>query len=572
MKRYITVEEALKTEGFADSRVVSGHNGLKKRISHITVAEVPDSMEWLKGGELVVTTAYYIQNNPQEQERWIQGLIDNDAAALAIKTSRFIGITPPRMKAISNIHDFPIIELPHLVTWPQIIEGVSGLILNRQAAYLQTSEDIHKSLTKLVIESKGLESICLTISNLVNNPVILCDQWFNGMASGGSKKSKLDNAAINACLQELSDAYLRPPQHQTIPARNNQLIVQQRFHSETLQKEALVYPITVENEINSYLIVIEQNGIVDEADMIALEHGATVIALELLKQRASFEAEERLRLDILQNLLEHADLNDESFRKKAHIIGLNLSGSMLAIILSGRLINFQGEVKPFASQERKRLIQRLTSHIQRYDPRAFLVMRYDDMVGLIHIESPDQSAEEAFIDYMQQEIEQINNTEGSQLVIAGIGTICSDLSSYKRSYTEAQLAVDAASAFSQGSVVGFSRLGYNRLLLLINDREELYRYCADTLGPLLENDKEGVLLETLSVYLACNGNRNEISRTMFLHVNTVNYRISKIEELLKMNLKSIETRTTLFFALEIYRGMNKKRFNFDNYRRNSDFS
>lgn len=556
MERYITVAEALTTSAFTDSRVVSGHNGLQKTISHITVAEVPDSMEWLKGGELVVTTAYYIQDDPEAQERWLKGLIQHGAVALAIKISRFMGITPPSMKMISDEYAFPIIELPHHVTWPQIIEGVYGLILNRQATYLQRSEDIHKSLTKLVIESKGLDSITQTISNLVNNLVILCDQWFNVVAVGnGPKKSKLTDDTVAECLHEFVIEYFKP----AAGANNLQSIGNKKFYSPVLQKELLAFPITIEGDINGFLLIVEQNAAVSEGDLIALEHGATVIALELLKQRATFEAEERLRLDILQNLLEQADLTDENFRKKAHIIGLNLEGPTVAIIISGEVFNIDNSNKAFLAHKRHLLIQSISAYLKKYDPRAFLVARYGDMVGFIHIGAADQRTEDSFIAYIAKEIEQINKRAGKQAIIAGIGKAYIEHQKYKRSYTEAQVAIDAAANFSLGSVVAFASLGYNRLLLLVNDRNELQRYCYDVLGPLLRSDKEGNLLETLTVYLVCNGNRNEISRNMFLHVNTVNYRISKIEDLLRVDLKSIEIRTTLFFALEIYRGLNNKK-------------
>ncbi|MGI5882460.1 MAG: PucR family transcriptional regulator ligand-binding domain-containing protein, partial [Dethiobacteria bacterium] len=98
----VTIKEALTTHGFEESRVVAGEAGLGNKVKTVTVAEVPDAMDWLGGGELVITTAYYIKDDPQALKNWVQGLVDHGAVALAIKPERFIGTRPDAIKQIGN--------------------------------------------------------------------------------------------------------------------------------------------------------------------------------------------------------------------------------------------------------------------------------------------------------------------------------------------------------------------------------------------------------------------------------------------------------------------------------------
>ena len=73
------------------------------------------------------------------------------------------------------------------------------------------------------------------------------------------------------------------------------------------------------------------------------------------------------------------------------------------------------------------------------------------------------------------------------------------------------------------------------------------------LGPLLAYDKQhrAELLPTLREFLACSGSWNTCAAKMYVHVNTVRYRIRRIEELTGRDLSSLDDRVDFFLALRI---------------------
>jgi len=103
----VTIRDIMELPVFKDARVVSGYGGMNKEVSSMTVAEVPDAADWLKGGELVVTTGYFIKDNCELQSKWVTDLIRGGAAALAIKPDRFLGTTPPH-KSHFNISSLTV--------------------------------------------------------------------------------------------------------------------------------------------------------------------------------------------------------------------------------------------------------------------------------------------------------------------------------------------------------------------------------------------------------------------------------------------------------------------------------
>jgi hypothetical protein len=73
------------------------------------------------------------------------------------------------------------------------------------------------------------------------------------------------------------------------------------------------------------------------------------------------------------------------------------------------------------------------------------------------------------------------------------------------------------------------------------------------LGPLVAYDQRhrAELLPTLREFLACSGSWNVCATTMYVHVNTVRYRIRRIEELTGRDLSSLDDQVDFFLALRI---------------------
>jgi purine catabolism regulator len=70
------------------------------------------------------------------------------------------------------------------------------------------------------------------------------------------------------------------------------------------------------------------------------------------------------------------------------------------------------------------------------------------------------------------------------------------------------------------------------------------------LGPLV-SDGGAALRETLEAYLRHSGNTRETCNELFIHRNTLTYRLRKIEELLRVDLDDGEVRATCLLALRI---------------------
>ena len=94
------------------------------------------------------------------------------------------------------------------------------------------------------------------------------------------------------------------------------------------------------------------------------------------------------------------------------------------------------------------------------------------------------------------------------------------------------------------------------MLLHVPD-EELRAFADDVLGELAAHDvaQRSALLETLAAFLGANGNFRRAGDELFVHVNTVSYRIKRIEEITALDLDSSADRLLAAMAIEALRAV-----------------
>jgi DNA-binding PucR family transcriptional regulator len=103
------------------------------------------------------------------------------------------------------------------------------------------------------------------------------------------------------------------------------------------------------------------------------------------------------------------------------------------------------------------------------------------------------------------------------------------------------------------SVLSSDQVASHELLLATVPPGVLRSFRERMLDPLLDYDAShrAELLPTLREFLACSGSWNACAARMYVHVNTVRYRIRRIEELTGRDLSSLDDQVDFFLALRI---------------------
>ena len=135
---------------------------------------------------------------------------------------------------------------------------------------------------------------------------------------------------------------------------------------------------------------------------------------------------------------------------------------------------------------------------------------------------------------------------------AGLGEPATAPGQVHRSAAEAR---DAARlgllVLGPGRVARPADLGIYRLLLALRETATLAPFVSQTLAPLLADRRNGdILIHTLDVYFACNGNASVAAKQLDLHRNSLLYRLHRARELLGHDLDDPELRLALQLAIK----------------------
>jgi DNA-binding PucR family transcriptional regulator len=135
----------------------------------------------------------------------------------------------------------------------------------------------------------------------------------------------------------------------------------------------------------------------------------------------------------------------------------------------------------------------------------------------------------------------------------GLGSLAASAGELARAHEEARQALRLARrGGSAGQVTSYRTLGALRLLLEVRDPEILRRFVDETLGPILAygTHHRTPLLSTLEALVSQRWNQRAAGRQLQVHINTLAYRMQRIEDLLNASLDDAETRVVLSVALQ----------------------
>jgi purine catabolism regulator len=135
----------------------------------------------------------------------------------------------------------------------------------------------------------------------------------------------------------------------------------------------------------------------------------------------------------------------------------------------------------------------------------------------------------------------------------GIGTPAQTLDDWLNSFRQAGQALEMAQRLSEPRPLFYPDLLVYRLLLQIEPSPELKAFQQEILGPLLEHENGKELIRTLEVYFERNGNLKKTAHNLYIHRNTLIYRLERIQEITSLDLDNPETRLALQLTLHIHK-------------------
>ena len=143
------------------------------------------------------------------------------------------------------------------------------------------------------------------------------------------------------------------------------------------------------------------------------------------------------------------------------------------------------------------------------------------------------------------------NTEAMTKVHVAFGTIVNEIKEVSRSYKEAKMAMDVGKIFyPDKNVIAYSRLGIGRLIYQL-PMPLCEMFMKEVFGGKLPESLDDETLNTINKFFDNNLNISETSRQLFLHRNTLVYRLEKIQKSTGLDIRVFDDALTFKIALMV---------------------
>jgi purine catabolism regulator len=537
----LTVREVLGASSLAGSRLVAGAAGLDRVVQRLNVMEVPDILPWVKPHELLLTTGYPLRNAPQTLADLVDELDDRGLAAIAIKLGRYIDELPAQMLAAADRLGFPIVMLPKEVAFDDILNQVLTDVLNRQAAVLARSEEVHRALVQVVLAGGGLREVTDELFGLLGGAVLVTGPDGHVLAESGGD----DLAQVRAASCFDPGGRFR--------ARTESYGVS--GHEGLVGQHAIV-PIVAGRVDHGRIVAFGAQRRLTESDVHTLERAATVAALAITKQHAVHAVESKYQADFMHDLLAGRAGDREHVVAHAASLGWDVDRPLVVVVAEPDKAGRADHAERGERGERgelDRLAAAWASALRPRDLRAAAVGLRREVVALVG--APRHGDVGRLVRELAAAV--ASDPGGPRRPFStGISRVVTDPEELPKAYDQAGRAVHVARQLDgPGAVADFDALGALRLLSLIPDAGELRAFARDILGELADRDDAHAadLRRTLEVLLEANLNVAEAARLLHFHYNTLRYRITKLERLVGPFTQDPHLRLDLALALTVLR-------------------
>lgn len=554
----LRVSEILKLPILADAKVVAGKKGMGREVSSVTVGEVPDIGDWLTGGELVLSTFFAVDTDPEAQADYTQRIIKSGAAALLVKPGRFIKAVDPGIIKLGNSSEFPIVEIPAEIRWTHIVTAISERIVGEHVAHLQRSQVIHQRLLDVVIGGGSWQQIADTTAELLERPVVLEDSFHEVLAKAVPEG---DDGAIIDEFEPLKagngdrkqKGRKRPERYHRIP-----LVKGRKFPAR------VSVPVTVSHDVLGYVCSYETDVHLNELDLVALEGAATVAAVEMGREMVRLEAETRLRGDFVDDLVANEFDAGPTMLQRASYLGGDLSRGCLVLIADidafGDYVRGRKLKEQEVQQIKNRFFGGVKQIIRAHHENALLTPKSDNVIAFLPPLPGGDS--EKFMSVTRGTAAQIQRRCQELLpdltVSVGLGRFHGDPVETRRAYREAQSALQVSQRLGERNAIAtFDDMGIYKLLIsaLEEDPEEVRSFYKETIARVEEYDSKhkSDLLGTLESYLAHNRSVAATAKSLYTHRHTIRYRLGRIADLTGLDIQKSEDQEKLSFGLKAMR-------------------
>ncbi|MFF7705099.1 PucR family transcriptional regulator [Streptomyces lydicus] len=538
-------------------RLLGGEDELDRTVRGVMTTDLRDPSRYLSGGELVLTGLAW-RREPEDSERFVRILAAANVAGLAAGEAE-LGAIPDDLVQACLHHRLPLFAVEEAVSFASITEHVVRQVSSERAGDLAAVVDRHRRLMTSGPAGGGPEVVLdLLGSDLDLRAWVLSPtgRQIAGSTLADSGPELSGELAARLAGEHLAAARTgRRGPHRVTLAGSTYSLFPIRYEGRDLRQTVL----------SDWLLAVEADAGDWPEERLDLLHGVTqLIAVERDRRDAARTVRRRLAQEVLELVQTGAPPAEIAARLRvaAPVLLPGLGSAPHWQIVVARVEWEGGDVPggPVAqSLLEEMLVDPGTSGPEPSD-RIAVAHTGDEAVALVPLPVPDESGDSSatglhageLLPLVQEPLGRGLADDGRLTV--GVSASVHSAEGLRGALEEARHARRVAAA-RPGRVcaAGHEELASHVLLLPFVPDDVRRAFTARLLDPLRDYDRRhrAELIPTLEAFLDCDGSWTRCATRLHLHVNTLRYRVGRIEQLTGRDLSRLEDKLDFFLALRM---------------------
>ena len=533
--------EVLALPRFSDLQLLSSHSNLTQPLESVEITETPDVADFIPKNVMILTTAMIYKGDQEKLKPFIDSLKQAECTALGIKVGRFLDEISPEIVAYASAVDLPLIKIPSTQPLGGLLHEIVGYLRDSKTEQMSVAFDIQKRFSTLLMQDVDATRFIAEFAKILNAPIILLSPWQQVIAHSnyfyGNQKS------AEFFIEQLSKDHFQQL------AQEKKIFRLQDERQENIQVAG--FPIRVNDYFPYYLLVLSPEQIPYPISEFAIDQAILVLTFMLFKNQKIAESFEHLKTDFLDRLL---DTHQEALSKHQNWLELwknyrliNSDYYQLAIVYGVTKPENETHIR-YQQAEGQLIFQWLKEQLPEILPDVALFKLKNQNKSILIFQARR-------IDYLM--ILQILAKRLQQAlpitIRFALGNAYENLEDLPNSYIEASSTLEASlHAQKPATVQLFHPKGLAGLFEKIGTEDVEY-FCQQQLKELAYPTEPTLqeLRKTLKVFLDFNCEITKTANALYLHRNTIKYRMNQCEKLLGTSIQEPETSLLLRVALEL---------------------
>lgn len=557
-----TVERLIASIKDNQMRCVAGFEGLSNPITCFTIVDTPNITRWVRSGAFVASVGYVTNENPRLKTTLVRDLAQKDCACLAVKVNQYYEESREEFIEQGKKYQFPIIEVDYSLRFSDIASHIHQTMFQDKMKAAERSYLLYNQLIQVLLSDTDIEEALYIISIAVSNPVLLIDKDFQLIEFENIANNPVELHSIFPLRR--GEPILQPKDIRRIL----NLLAENHFQSHNYiqngnsRNSNIVFTPIILNEVScGYLVIPETVSPLSNEHHVMLNNISTALGMYFIKTKYLPSVQPKTKNDFVHQVLLNDTISKAQIQSFANIYGFNIRSRRICINLHvDSFDTFPFEKRNSISNMIRVCASRFAEHLSlesffsNYKNHFPIFFFFPATATNAAIRSDVQMLAQNFLELMQeQEFD----------VTIGISMHSDDITQIPIAFRQAINIISLGANVQPHTLVhNYEDLQIYHMLDSTLTMDEL-RAFADLVWPLYLQDQENNtnFIETLDVFIRCKFNMTQAAAELFLHRNSLAYRINKIKDILGM---SIEQQQDLFriqlsiFALKLYLSRQEK--------------